>query len=382
MLEQNSGTIKGYSELDLDKSISRTIIGPITEVQGHKVASVAAKSLATNLTEATRVQRIATADSCMSGDLVAVQVRASNAQSQPLELGSGRLASVHVNDIVIGVLGDRRALKAFVGTVPAQLRPGDSLHILNLGGVLGELQGSHYGLAAPVQVSYLGHILTSSNQVCSLKDRSLAYCHSLHSPPPLVLVAGTCMQAGKTRVAGELVRHFNQSGLQVGAAKLTGIACMRDTLFMEDCGAFKTLTFVDCGLPSTVETREIAPIAKTIISSLQAHGAEIIVLELGDGILGGYHVDSLFDDAEIMAASVGTVLCANDFVGAWGGIEYLKRGGITVSVISGPATDSPMATSFIESSWGVPAANGLSESAKIFDIINERRINWLQTHAH
>jgi hypothetical protein len=43
---------------------------------------------------------------------------------------------------------------------------------------------------------------------------------------------------------------------------------------------------------------------------------DLIVIELGDGILGGYSVDTVFDDLEIREATAALVFCASDYVGA------------------------------------------------------------------
>jgi len=43
------------------------------------------------------------------------------------------------------------------------------------------------------------------------------------------------------------------------AAKLSGIACLRDTLTWPITGRFATASFLDCGLPSTVDAGDLAP---------------------------------------------------------------------------------------------------------------------------
>ena len=67
------------------------------------------------------------------------------------------------------------------------------------------------------------------------------------------------MNSGKTYAATEIIKHLARAGLRVAAAKLAGVACLRDTLNMQDHGAIKTLSFLDCGLPSTVALTDLAP---------------------------------------------------------------------------------------------------------------------------
>src|SRR5216684_8907337 len=82
-----------------------------------------------------------------AGDVVVVRVLTDNATYNMLELPTGRLAKVNPGDVLVGVLGRRRALKGFVGDVPAAVKSGDVLHLLNLGGVIGSCTGHHSSLS-------------------------------------------------------------------------------------------------------------------------------------------------------------------------------------------------------------------------------------------
>src|SRR5205809_6300249 len=126
---------------------------------------------------------------------------------------------------------------------------------------------------------------------------------------------------------------------------------------MADHGAIATASFLDCGLPSTVGVEDLSPVAKAIISRLNESAPDLIVIELGDGILGGYSVESVFADPEFREAMVALVFCASDYVGAWGGIELFKRRGIKVDLIAGSVTDSKMGEEFVEREFDVPAGN-------------------------
>ena len=56
--------------------------------------------------------------------------------------------------------------------------------------------------------------------------------------------------------------------------------------------------------------------AHALIQHLAEAGAEVIVAELGDGILGDYGVAPILADRELMAPAAIAV-CANDPVAAW-----------------------------------------------------------------
>jgi hypothetical protein len=85
----------------------------------------------------------------------------------------------------------------------------------------------------------------------NIGDAALPARDSLGTTAPLVVIAGACMNSGKTYAATEIIQQATRAGLRVTAAKLSGIACLRDTLNMQDHGAIATASFLDCGLPST-----------------------------------------------------------------------------------------------------------------------------------
>jgi len=147
-------------------------------------------------------------------------------------------------------------------------------------------------------------------------------------------------------------------------------------LNMQDHGAIKTLSFLDCGLPSTVNVTDLAPIAKGVINELSKSEPDCIVIEMGDGILGGYGVDTIFNDAELMRGTAALVFCASDFVGAWGGRELLAKRGIKIDVVSGAVTDSQMGADYVQSELKLEAANAVHKGEKLAEIVQEKIKNW------
>lgn len=304
-----------------------------------------------------------------AGDVVVVRALTDSATYNMLELPTGRLAKINPGDVLIGVLGRRRALKGFVGDVPVTVNTGDRLHLLNMGGVIGKCTGHHSSLSDAIQVEIIGLAADEQGQVMNIADAALAPQTTLGDTAPLVVIAGTCMNSGKTYAATELIKQATRAGLRVAAAKLSGIACLRDTLNMADHGAIAIASFLDCGLPSTVGATDLASVAKTIIARLNESSPDLIVIELGDGLLGGYSVESVLADMELREATAGLVFCASDYVGAWGGIELLRRRGIEIDVIAGSVTDSQMGEDFIEKEFGVPAANARRNGERLFELL-------------
>lgn len=312
---------------------------------------------------------VLSSESPRAGDVVVVRALTDSATYNMLELPTGRLAKINPGDVLIGVLGRRRALKGFVGDVPGRVRAGDHLHLLNMGGVIGKCTGHHSSLSDAIQVEVIGLACDEAGRLMNIADAALAPRTTLGDTAPLVIIAGTCMNSGKTYAATELIKQATRAGMRVAAAKLSGIACLRDTLNMADHGAIAIASFLDCGLPSTVGATNLSSVAKTIIARLNESSPDLIVIELGDGLLGGYSVESVFDDLELREATAGLVFCASDYVGAWGGIELLRRRGIEIDVIAGSVTDSQMGEDFIEKEFGVPAANARRNGERLFELL-------------
>ena len=304
-----------------------------------------------------------------AGDVVVVRALSESVTYGNLELPNGRLAKINHNDVLLGVLGKRRALKGFVGDVPDKIKAGDRLHLLNMGGVIGICKGHHSSLSDAIEVEVLGAVCNEKETVLNIADNALPPTDFLDESAPIVIVAGTCMNSGKTVAATEIIKQATHAGLRVAGAKMSGVAALRDTLNMEDHGACQTASFLDCGLPSTVDAGDLAPMAKAILNKLNESEPNLIVVELGDGIVGGYAVDSILQDAQIRAATSAFVFCASDYVGIIGGVEVLRGLGIEIDVIAGSVTDSQMGEDFVQDNFGVNAGNAWRNGLRLIELI-------------
>ena len=92
--------------------------------------------------------------------MVVVRALSESVTYGNLELPNGRLAKINRSDVLIGVLGRRRALKGFVGDVPETVKTGDKLNLLNMGGVIGICKGHHSSLSDAIEVEVLGIAVT------------------------------------------------------------------------------------------------------------------------------------------------------------------------------------------------------------------------------
>jgi hypothetical protein len=140
---------------------------------------------------------------------------------------------------------------------------------------------------------------------------------------------------------------------------------------MRDSGAVKVLSFMDCGIPSTVDVEDMSALTKGILQRLNEDDPDVIVAELGDGILGHYRVDAVLADDSIMEHVAAVIVCASDIVGAYGAKELLAKMGITPLVFSGPCTDNVSGSEYIEEHLGTRAVNVMKNPPALCNLILE-----------
>lgn len=338
-----------------------------------KVASVAASC------RLGREVRISPGIPCEEGVVVAVEVLNNKASYNKLELTSGRMAQVKAGDIVVGALGHRHALFGYSGHLPESLVPGDNVNLLNLGGVIGICdsvnpdQGPPFEcrmLGSVLHFPYLGERIGRPSRVGSnrLADAPALETHGI----PVVALAGTCMDSGKTAAACALISRFVHRGLSVAAFKATGVSLRRDILAMEDAGARETGIFTDFGVVTT--TRSNGPaLTRALLTRLAAGRPDVVVFELGDGLLGAYGVEAILADTHIRDALTAVVLCANDPVAAWGGVTLLRdRFQIEPAAVTGRATDNLVGVKMIREQLAVPASNALTHETDLAEAVLEK----------
>jgi hypothetical protein len=341
-----------------------------------KIASV------TRSCQLKREVRVSADIPCDEGVVVAVRVLTDKSTYNQIELPSGRMAQVKRGDVVAGALGHRSALFGYSGHLPQRLAPGDTINLLNLGGVLGICDSVNPDLGpafacevlgAVLHFPYLGERIGVAARIGAGTEPAAldggAPLATGTPPVPVVALVGSCMNSGKTAAACALVRHFSHGGLTVDALKATGVSLRRDVLAMEDAGARTTALFTDLGVVAT--TAANAPgVTRTLLTRLAAGRPDVIVAELGDGLLGAYGVDAILCDGEIRAAFTAVVLAANDPVAAWGGVRLLgDRYAIVPAAVTGPATDNLAGTRILEETLHVPAANARTDGERLAALV-------------
>src|SRR5688572_27329345 len=143
----------------------------MTEINVIDVDKIGSATSTLGLTKT--VALVSSTRSPKAGDVVVVRALTDSATYNMLELPTGRLAKINPGDLLLGVLGRRRALKGFVGDVPAAVKIGDELHLLNMGGVIGYCTGHHSRLGDAIKLEVIGLVCNEDGQVLNIANAGL-----------------------------------------------------------------------------------------------------------------------------------------------------------------------------------------------------------------
>lgn len=334
------------------------------EIKLHKLASVTKNAKLKKRVE------ISEKIESRPGAILAVEVLENKKQYNKLELTSGRFSKLQKGDILAVALGERRALKGFVGKVPKKLKHGDVINILNLGGVAGIcISENLHEVGHALKVKVLGAIIKDNKLLNIDQFKLFDEKERIPANAPLIIITGTCMQVGKTSCASAIIRYGTKKGFDIYGAKVAGIASLRDTESMKDAGALKAISLIDGGLTSTVHNKQAINITKGAISYLFNENPDYVIVEFGDGVFGEYSVMEILKNKDIKKNVTVHIGCANDPMGAMKLYEVCKNIGMPLDIISGPVTDNSVGINFIKKNLNIPAFNALTNGKKLFEHI-------------
>lgn len=267
------------------------------------------------------------------GDLVLVQVVSESGAYSEVENVDGMSISLRPGDRFIGVLGNRESGKYLAGGVPPNGVPiasGTVLDLLTNGGIVGICASAPEYLGVPLQVRCLGLITKGGRRVSTLAR--LEGGDELGQSVPIVLVAATSTDVGKTTCATRMVSSFARAGYRVGAAKLSGTGCLEDIEALRAAGAHGAIDFPDVGLPSTYTSREFYMRAiRHMVRELNGDDIDVIIGELGGDIVWA-NVPTLLKMPDFMRFVCGIVVIAGDAVAAIGTASLFSRWGVETPV--------------------------------------------------
>ena len=313
--------------------------------------------------------------STRSGTVLAAQVLHDKSIYDEMELPTGRMSKLKKNDIIAVALGERMALKGFVGHLPKTLKTNDVINLLNFGGVAGICTSANTReVGAPLRIRVLGGIARKGKLLNIDQAALFRPADKLKTDIPLIMITAGSMDSGKTTVAAEVIKTLTRIGMRLAAAKLTGVGAMRDQYRMEDYGVYESVSFVDAGIPSTanVDPDLVVKVGKGALNYLSRKKPDAIIVELGDGILGKYGVVQLLKDKEIQKNARLHITCARDPAGAIKLVEDCAKFGLPVDVISGPITDNEVGKDIIRDHLGVMTYNAFSPSNEWLDLVIAR----------
>lgn len=347
----------------------------MTTVYIDKIGSV------TKNLELSHTEKLSDIMSCDMGTVLAAEVLDDKTVYNELELPSGRLSKLKKGDTIAVALGHRRALKGFVGDLPQSLKPGDVIHLLNMGGVAGVCTSANtQEVGRPLRIRVLGAI-TRGRKTLNINQANLYKpAAKLKSDVPLIIVTGTSMDSGKTTVAVEITKTLTRMGMKLAGTKLTGVGAQRDTYKMRDYGVYESVSFVDCGITSTanIDRETMVSMAKGAITHLSKSKPDAIIIEFGDGVMGKYGVRYILEDAEIQNNVRLHVGCAGDPIAATKLAELCEEIGLPLDVMSGPVTDNEVGKGIIQEQMNVLTYNAFSPTNDWLDLIITR---WAMEHA-
>ena len=93
------------------------------------------------------------------GYVLAVRILTDKSSYNVMEDSFGRMVELRSGDVLAGTLGLRRALRGYAGEVPRTISVGDTIDVLNLGGILGRCTSANPDIGPPFKAEVLGAVL-------------------------------------------------------------------------------------------------------------------------------------------------------------------------------------------------------------------------------
>lgn len=286
-----------------------------------------------------------------SGDVVLARVIAIG-QHPAIELPTGRRSLLNVGDPICVACGARYAPDQFHAIVPE--RPGPA-ELVAAGGIAGLSLARHAKMKEATRIEIISRILDPDGRPVNLADHCLPRLAPM-AGLPIVAVAGSSMNAGKTTTSAALIRGLVGAGLKPAYVKATGTGSGGDMWDLRDAGAEIAFDFTDAGYASTYQADTTQLVADAL--SLAAHaaraGASVVVMEIADGVLQ-QETAALLKDSLFRSALAGVVFAAVDALGAIAGDAWLVENGHRVLGVSGAFTQAPLAMKeFAEATGRIP----------------------------
>jgi hypothetical protein len=288
-----------------------------------------------------------------AGDLVLARVDRLG-QHARIELPTGRRSQLHEGDLILVAYGARYAPDQFEAIVPPDLGP---CELVAGGGVAAKVLSRSRQVGEATKITPLGMIADRHGEVLNVARWSLRN-PGLDTPPAVIAVVGTSMNAGKTTAASKLIHGLVRSGRKVGAAKVTGTGSGGDLWSMSDAGACTAVDFTDFGHVSTylLDEDEAVRTARGLIGHLASLNVDVAVIEVADGLMQR-ETGMLLGSPAFTGLLDAVLFSAFDAAGAVFGVERLRGLGLPVVALSGLLSTSPLGAREAAEATGLPVAS-------------------------
>ncbi len=304
------------------------------------------------------------------GDLVLARVDRIR-QHGRLENTEGRRVHLFKGDEMILVVGNRYATDQFHATTPTEL---GSCHLVAAGGIAANVVGKSAQVKPATEITLIGTLIDKSGNKLNLKRYKKvqpSYLHPNADSIPVLMVLGSDMNSGKTSMACSAIHGLNRAGYKVAGSKLTGTGAGPDYWKMLDAGAYRVRDFVDAGHPSTVglSANKLIDLLRIIKSDAKQNGADVLVVEVADGVLQPDN-QKFLSDTRLLKEISGSLVAADSATAAVYCCERLIQQGIPVYGLGGLFTRSELTSEEVNLQLGLPVY-------KLDDLQKENTANYL-----
>lgn len=300
-----------------------------------------------------------------AGDLVLCEI-VKVGQHKRIQLASQRVSKSYKGDLLVACVGDRYAPDQFMGRAEITSEHAD---LLAGGGVVGTVEIQHSRMSDPTKLRPIGLLVNKAGEVLNVANYALPAAQ-IPDNVTVLGVFGASMNAGKTTAAVSLAHGLRQAGFQVAGVKATGTGSFGDFNAFEDAG-IPALDFTDAGMPTTfrMPIDRIEEGFRTLVGTAACRGAEIVVVEIADGVFQK-ETAALLEGSAVRDRLDGILFASPDALSAVGGYQLLRSKGLTPFAFSGMVSCSALATKEVKDEIGLPVATKeiLCDPAQVMQI--------------
>ncbi|WP_299137868.1 hypothetical protein [uncultured Tateyamaria sp.] len=274
-----------------------------------------------------------------AGDLILCEI-AEIGHHKKIQLAERRVSQSYPGDFVVLCLGDRYAPDQFLATAVID---DDLIDLVAGGGVAGRVDAAHVFMEEPTRLKPLGLLTGAGGQALNIADYALPTLPA-NENVTVIGVFGASMNSGKTTAASSLGHGLMRAGYSVAGVKATGTGAFGDFNSFEDGGA-PALDFTDAGMATTfrMPLDRIEAGFDTLVATAAARGAEVVVVEIADGVFQ-QETQAILKSSRIRDRLDGILFAAPDALSALGGVLVLEQQNLRPFAISGMVSCSPLAT--------------------------------------